>query len=215
VIRNTAGENVSSFFKAVKKVDGKLTVTAKEVTIKTGSAKKEYDGKPLTKDEATITGLVGGEKATVIATGSQTDVGSSKNTYEITWGIVNKDNYIVKEDIGTLVVTKNNSEIIAGARKVITGINVAQYLMVEPIITELLEVLPKPIAKETFEKICLDIGTNIERFYEPGEANNVLETAVHHNREILRKLGIPERNFHKYGAEWPEEVYTISKGAGK
>ena len=108
--------------------------------------------------------------------------------------------------------TKNKSEIIAGARKVITGINVAQYLMVEPIITELLEVLPKPIAKETFEKICLDIGTNIERFYEPGEANNVLETAVHHNREILRKLGIPERNFHKYGAEWPEEVYTISKG---
>ncbi|MBR5310650.1 MAG: hypothetical protein IKU42_05965 [Oscillospiraceae bacterium] len=110
--------------------------------------------------------------------------------------------------------TKSNSEIIAGARKVITGINVAQYLMVEPIITNLLEVLPKPIAKETFEKICLDIGTNIERFYEPGEANNVLETAVHHNREILRKLGIPERNFHKYGAEWPEEVYTISKGAG-
>jgi hypothetical protein len=87
--------------------------------------------------------------------------------------------------------------------------------MVEPIISELLEVLPKPIAKEVFEKICTGIGTNIEKFYKPNEANNALGTAIYHNREILRKLGIPERNFHKYGAEWPEEVYTISKGAGK
>ena len=47
---------------------------------------------------------------------------------------------------------KSNGEIVAGAQKVITGINVAQYFMVEPIITELLEVLPKPAAKEVFEK---------------------------------------------------------------
>lgn len=117
--------------------------------------------------------------------------------------------------VGITSVTKSNSEIIAGARKVITGINVAQYLMVEPIITELLEVLPKPEAKKVFEKICVGIGTNIEKFYEPGEANNALETAVHHNREILRRLGIPERNFQKYGAEWPEEIYMVSKGEGK
>lgn len=111
---------------------------------------------------------------------------------------------------------KNNGEIVAGARKVITGINVAQYFMVEPIISELLEVLPKPVAKEVFEKICKGIGTNIEKFYKPGEANNSLDTAIYHNREILRKLGIPERNFRKYGAEYPdEEIYTISKGAGK
>lgn len=110
---------------------------------------------------------------------------------------------------------KSNGEIVAGAQKVITGINVAQYFMVEPIITELLEVLPKPIAKEVFEKICTGIGTNIEKFYKPNEANNALGTAIYHNREILRKLGIPERNFRKYGAEYPEEeLFTISKGAG-
>lgn len=110
--------------------------------------------------------------------------------------------------------TKSNSEIIAGAKKVITGINVAQYFMVEPIIDELLEVLPKPTAKAVFEKICLGIGTNIEKFYEPGEANNALGVAIFHNREKLKKLGIPERNFRKYGAEYPEDIYTISKGAG-
>lgn len=111
---------------------------------------------------------------------------------------------------------KSNGEIVAGAKKVITGINIAQYFMVEPIITELLEVLPKPIAKEVFEKICKGIGTNIEKFYRPNEANNALGTAIFHNREILRRLGIPERNFRKYGAEYPEEeLYTISKGAGK
>lgn len=122
------------------------------------------------------------------------------------------------KDFGTVNIsgfTKSNSEIIAGARKVIVGINVAQYFMVEPIIDELLEVLPKPIAKEVFENICKRIGRSIENFYEPGEANNVLETAVHHNREKLAKLGIPERNFGKYGAEWPEEVYMVLKGAGK
>ena len=121
------------------------------------------------------------------------------------------------KDFGTIGVSKiaeSNAEIVAGAQKVITGINVAQYFMVEPIITELLEVLPKPIAKEVFENICKGIGTNIEKFYKPGEANNALDTAIYHNREILRKLGIPERNFHKYGAKYPEEIYTISKGAG-
>ena len=83
---------------------------------------------------------------------------------------------------------KSNGEIVAGARKVITGINVAQYFMVEPSISELLEVLPKPVAKEVFEKICKGIGTNIAKFYERGEANNALDTAIYHNREILRKL---------------------------
>lgn len=124
------------------------------------------------------------------------------------------------KDFGTVNITggfaKSNGEIVAGAQKVITGINIAQYFMVEPIITELLEVLPKPAAKEVFEKICKGIGTNIEKFYKPGEANNALDTAIYHNREILRRLGIPERNFRKYGAEYPEEeLYTISKGAGK
>lgn len=106
----------------------------------------------------------------------------------------------------------SNGEIVAGAKKVIDGINIAQYLMVAPNIDELMEVLPKPTAKKVFEKICLGIGTNIKNFYEPGEANNVLGTAVFHNKEKLAKLGIPERNFKKFGGEYPEEIYMIAKG---
>lgn len=109
--------------------------------------------------------------------------------------------------VGTLKPTESNGRIVAGARQVITGINVAQYLMVEPMIDELLEVLPKPVAKETFEKICEGIGNRIAAFYEPGEANEVLEVCVHHNREKLAKLGIPKKNFAKFGGEWPEEIY--------
>lgn len=110
---------------------------------------------------------------------------------------------------GIFKTTENNGRIVAGARKVITGINVAQYFMVEPLVDELLRVLPKPEAKKAFINICMGIGNSIGKFYEPGEANNALEVAVHHNREKLRKLGIPERNFGKYGGEWPEEVYMI------
>ena len=28
-------------------------------------------------------------------------------------------------------------------------------------------------------------------------------------------ISFTERNFRKYGAEWPEEVYMVSKGAGR
>ena len=86
------------------------------------------------------------------------------------------------KDFGNINVhegfAKSNGEVVAGAKKVITGIDVAQYLMVEPIISELLEVLPKPVAKEVFEKICKGIGTNIAKFYERGEANKSSSPAI-------------------------------------
>ncbi|SMC74225.1 InlB B-repeat-containing protein, partial [Aristaeella lactis] len=91
--------------------DGKLIINPAPVTIKTGSDEKEYDGTPLTKAEASITGLVNNETATVTATGSQTEVGSSTNTYSIDWGTTNKDNYTVTEDLGTLTVTANTAEV--------------------------------------------------------------------------------------------------------
>jgi hypothetical protein len=76
-------------------VSGTLKITPAPVTITTGSASKEYDGSALTKDEASIEGLVNGESAVVTANGSQTEVGSSDNTYSINWGTTNKDNYEV------------------------------------------------------------------------------------------------------------------------
>ena len=84
---------------------GNLTVTPASATITTGSAEKAYDGTPLTNSEASISGLVAGETATVTATGTITEVGSTVNTYTIDWGTASPSNYTVSEDLGTLQVT--------------------------------------------------------------------------------------------------------------
>ena len=88
---------------------GTLTVIPAPLTVTTGSAEKTYDGEPLTCDEAYIDGLVNGETATVTATGSQTEVGSSDNTYEITWGSASESNYTVSENLGTLEVKEGDN----------------------------------------------------------------------------------------------------------
>ena len=84
---------------------GTLTVTPASATITTGSAEKPYDGTPLTNSEASISGLVAGETATVTATGTITEVGTTVNTYTIDWGTAAPGNYAVSEDLGTLQVT--------------------------------------------------------------------------------------------------------------
>jgi hypothetical protein len=90
---------------------GTVTKTYKinpaELTVTTGSATKTYDGTALTSSEASISGLVNGETATITATGTQTAVGSSDNTYTIAWnGTAKESNYkIVTETLGTLTVT--------------------------------------------------------------------------------------------------------------
>ena len=85
--------------------NGTLTIAPAVLTVTTGSAEKVYDGEALTEGTATIAGLVGGETATVAATGAQTDVGQSANTYAITWGSARPDNYTIAENLGTLTVT--------------------------------------------------------------------------------------------------------------
>jgi hypothetical protein len=86
-------------------VNGNLVITPATLVITTGSAEKVYDGQPLTEGTVTIGGLVGGETATVTATGSQTEVGSSANTYTIAWGSAKASNYRITENLGTLTVT--------------------------------------------------------------------------------------------------------------
>ena len=88
---------------------GTLTVLPASATVTTGSAKKEYDGTPLTNSEASISGLVNGETATVTATGSITQVGSAVNTYSIRWGSADSGNYSISEDLGTLRVTERSN----------------------------------------------------------------------------------------------------------
>ena len=84
-------------------------ITPAPLKITTNSAEKTYDGSALTAD-GKIEGLVKGETATLKTTGSQTEVGESKNTYEIEWGDATKaSNYEITEDIGTLTVNKRSS----------------------------------------------------------------------------------------------------------
>ncbi len=106
------GNDKTANFTNVEKVEGKLTVNKVSVTITTGSDSKAYDGTALTKDEASITGLVNNETATVKANGSQTEVGSSDNTYSISWGTAKEGNYAITENLGTLTITKANIEDI-------------------------------------------------------------------------------------------------------
>lgn len=96
-----------------------FTINPAPLTVTTGSASKEYDGTALTKDEAQIDGLVNSETATIVATGSQTEVGSSDNTYNITWnGTAVSTNYnITTETLGTLTV----SPISIAAREAATN----------------------------------------------------------------------------------------------
>ena len=81
-------------------------ITAKAYTVTTKSAKKVYDGTALTAG-GKIEGIVDGEVVVVHTTGSQTDVGSTPNTYKLEWKKASSKNYKLKEDsIGTLTVTE-------------------------------------------------------------------------------------------------------------
>lgn len=93
-----------------------FTIVPAGISVVTGSASKEYDGSPLTCSVAKIRGLVNGETAVITATGSQTDPGSTANTYRIAWAeddpqkaTASERNYIVKgEELGTLRVTERD-----------------------------------------------------------------------------------------------------------
>ena len=79
-------------------------VTPKEYTVTTESATKTYSGTALTAG-GKVEGIVSGETVEFTTTGSQTEVGASKNTYELVWKSAKATNYtLVKESIGTLTV---------------------------------------------------------------------------------------------------------------
>ena len=83
----------------------KLTITPATLTVSTPTVTRVYEGTPLTA-AGTISGFVNGETATFTTTGSQTEVGSTANTYSLTWdGTAKESNYTVAETIGTLTVT--------------------------------------------------------------------------------------------------------------
>ena len=79
-------------------------VTPKEYTVTTDSATKIYSGTALTAG-GKVEGIVSGETVEFTTTGSQTEVGTSKNTYELVWKSAKATNYtLAKESIGKLTV---------------------------------------------------------------------------------------------------------------
>ena len=106
------GKDVTVNFTRITTKAGTLTVDPAPLTVTTGSDSKKYDGAPLTKDEAAITGLMNGETATVTATGTITDIGTATNTHnDIFWGTAKEANYTITEELGTLEITVNDTEI--------------------------------------------------------------------------------------------------------
>ena len=78
-IINASGQDVTGNY-AIGYGKGTLTVTPMELKITADSAKKIYDGTPLTKDSFTNTELAEGDSVeSVVITGSQTVVGNSDN----------------------------------------------------------------------------------------------------------------------------------------
>ena len=111
--------NTSENFSNVKfeVTDGKLTINPRTVTLTSGSASKQYDGTPLTKDEVKVTGdgFVTGEGATYDVTGAITNVAENKpnnNTFTYTLNKGTTDgNYVIEIMYGTLEITPVAAEV--------------------------------------------------------------------------------------------------------
>ena len=87
----------------------KYKITPKAYTVTTESDSKVYDGTALTAG-GKIEGIVDGEDVEFKVTGSQTNKGTSKNTYSLKWnGSAIETNYaLASESIGDLKVTEQS-----------------------------------------------------------------------------------------------------------
>ena len=110
-----AGKNFSNVSFEVE--DGRLVIDPATLTVTTHGASKPYDGTALTAP-GEISGFVNGETASFAATGSQTLVGASANSYAIAWdGTAKESNYnVVEGAIGTLEVTPSQVAITVTPR---------------------------------------------------------------------------------------------------
>ena len=116
VIRNAQGKDVTDELK-IRKIDGEIQITPAPLNIETGSATKTYDGSALTNATLKVDGLVAGDVVTGRTTGSQTEVGSSANTYTLTWGEVDPANYEITEQLGVLTVEAVVAPVVPGPQQ--------------------------------------------------------------------------------------------------
>ncbi|WP_026664725.1 InlB B-repeat-containing protein [Butyrivibrio sp. FC2001] len=107
-----SGKDVTNQFDDPEIIVGTLTITPKPIEITSASAEKKYDGKPLTKHSAkenTEWGI--GDEVKYKFTGSQTEVGKSKNKFKAKPAndLTDFNNYIITYNYGTLKVTNNTN----------------------------------------------------------------------------------------------------------
>ena len=112
-------------------------ITPRTVKLTSGSDSKTYDGTPLTKHEVKDDGFVKDDGATYEFTGSQTNVGTSDNTftYALKDGTL-ASNYIITTKAGkltvnpvtdevTVTITEHSAEhVYDGTEKTVTGYDV-------------------------------------------------------------------------------------------
>ena len=95
--------------------DGWLEISKRSVTLTSAPDSKVYDGNALTNDTVTVSGdgFAKDEGAAYDVTGTQTDVGTSDNTFTYTLNKGTKaDNYSIELVFGKLEVTPVTDEVI-------------------------------------------------------------------------------------------------------
>ena len=113
IVKDAEGNDVTDQF-LVKTSDGSLVIKKAEVTLKSATLTKQYDGDALVNGNTALeieSGWAEGEGAEYHFTGSQTLVGSSKNTFTYTAKAgTNFNNYTIKSSNGTLTVTNRDAK---------------------------------------------------------------------------------------------------------
>ena len=105
-------------------VAGGLRRELTNARINVDSGITDYNGRALSGQEAHFSEIRIDDSVTVTATGSQTEVGESENTYEIDWGTENLNNFIISEELGILRVLESMDGVTvtaASASKVYDG----------------------------------------------------------------------------------------------
>ena len=106
--------------------DGSLQINPRSVKLTSATDEKVYDGQPLTNGAVTVSGdgFAEGEGAAYNVTGSQTNAGSSDNTFTYTLNPGTKaKNYTVETKPGKLTVTPVTAEVtvtITGNKSTVT-----------------------------------------------------------------------------------------------
>ncbi|MBR0377869.1 MAG: hypothetical protein IJI04_05570 [Lachnospiraceae bacterium] len=144
-----APENIQSAANEEKydlKIDkdraGSLIKDSTNVRINIDTKITDYNDRPLGSEESHFTEIKVEDSIKVYATGSQTQVGESENTYRIDWGRVNKSNYIINEILGRLkvnpavtnrpTVSRVIQEYVPGTRVVVTESSGSETAATEP-----------------------------------------------------------------------------------